>query len=95
MSKGNSNPPKKRLLFSARPGPAHPSFRKKYLVKLSLSGGKTVVSDDAVDSTVRTEAGPEKRNANITGLLQPGGVDVAEACTSLVLDLLDLLHLWR
>ena len=51
------------------------------------------MSDDAVDCTVRTEAGPEKRNANVTGLLQPGGVDVAEACTSLVLDLLDLLHL--
>ena len=51
------------------------------------------MSDDAVDSTVRSEAGPEKRNADVTGLLQPGGVGLAEAGTTLVLDLFDFLHL--
>ena len=94
MPKISSNPPKKRLGLLFRPARPTPLFANNiYLVKLSLSGGKTVVTDDAIDSTERTEAGPEKRNADVTGLLQPGGVDVAEACASLVLDLLDLLHL--
>ena len=64
-----------------------------YLLELSLSSGKAVVTDDAGDGAVGGEAGSEKSNAHVTGLLQPGGVGLTEAGTTLGLDLLDLLHL--
>lgn len=64
-----------------------------YLVELSLSSGKAVVTDDAGDGAVGGEASSEKSNAHVTGLLQPGGVGLAETGAALGLDLLDLLHL--
>lgn len=53
------------------------------------------MTDDAGDGAVGGEAGSEKSDAHVTGLLQPGGVGLAEAGAALVLDLLDLLHLKR
>lgn len=81
--------------------PADPSFARSqnhviaYLLELSLSSGKAVVPDDAGDGPVGSEASSEKSDAHVTGLLQPGGVGLAEAGATLVLDLLDLLHLKR
>lgn len=51
------------------------------------------MTDDTVDGAEGAKAGTEKSDANVTGLLQPGRVGLALAGTSLVLDLLDLLHL--
>ena len=51
------------------------------------------MTDDAGDGAVGGEAGSEKSDAHVTGLLQPGGVGLAEAGTTLVLDLFDFLHL--
>ena len=51
------------------------------------------MTDDAVDGAEGGEASSDKSDAHVTGLLQPGGVGLAEAGTTLVLDLFDFLHL--
>ena len=51
------------------------------------------MTDDAVDGAEGGEASSGKSDAHVTGLLQPGGVGLAEAGTTLVLDLFDFLYL--
>jgi len=54
---------------------------------LSLSSGKTVVSNGSLDKTKTHKCCSKESHSNITGLFEPCRVDITKACSSKILNL--------